>query len=152
MDKQEYDAKVAWLRRYRQAVRWQRLLAEDLAECRAEAERITPLLRGGGGTGGSAATPADKLPRAVERILATEAELTAQLARCEAVRQEVLAALGQEQDAQRYELLYRRYVLGQGFGQLAAALHLDARWVRRLHQKSIANLEIDPQKPSKALP
>ena len=141
MDKQEYDAKVAWLRRYRQAVRRQRLLAEDLAERRAEAERIAPLLRGGGGSGGSTATPADKLPRAVERILAAEAELTAQLARCEAIRQEVLAALGQEQDAQRYELLYRRYVLGQSFSRIAASLHIHGRWAYRLHRQSLEQLD-----------
>lgn len=151
MDKQEYDARVAWLRRYRQAVRRQRLLAEELAGRRAEAERITPLLaQPGGGPARGAATPADKLPKAVERILAAEAELTAQLAQCEAVRAEVLAVLGQEKNEQRYELLYRRYILGHTFERIAAALHIEPRWARRLHRKSIEKLKIDPQQARKS--
>ena len=152
MDNQEYDAKVAWLRRYRQSLQRQRLLAEELAERRAEAERITPLLKlsAGGSPVRGAATPADKLPRSVERILAAEAELTAQLARCEEARREVLAALEQEQCEQRYELLYRRYILGHTFELIAAELHIEPRWARRLHRKSIENLKIDPQEARKS--
>lgn len=149
MDKQEYDAKVAWLRRYRQAVRRQRLLTEELAERRAEAERITPLLapRPGSSLVQGAATCADRLPRAVERILAAEAELAAQLVRCERVRAEVLEAIRAESDERLQELLWRRYILGQTLAQTAAALHIEPRWARRLHKKSIENLQIDPQKP-----
>ena len=152
MDKQEYDARIAWLRRYRQAMFRQQLLAEDLAERRAEAERITPLLKRavGGASVCGATTSADKLPKAVEQILAVEAELTAQLARCEAVRAEVLAVIRAEPDERLQELLWRRYILGQTLAQTAAALHIEPRWARRLHRKSIENLKIDPQEARKS--
>ena len=144
MDKQEYDAKVTWLRRYRQAVRRQELLAEALAEQRARAERITPLLDpGAAGSARGGATRADKLPRAVESILAAQAELEAQIGHCEAVRAEVRAVLEQERDPQRYEILYRRYILGQGFAQAAAALHIEVRWAYRLHRQSLEQLDFD---------
>ena len=144
MDKREYDAKVTWLRRYRQAVRRQELLAEALAEQRARAERITPLLDpGAAGSARGGATRADKLPRAVESILAAQAELEAQIGHCEAVRAEVRAVLEQERDPQRYEILYRRYILGQGFAQAAAALHIEVRWAYRLHRQSLEQLDFD---------
>lgn len=147
MDKQEYDAKVAFLRRYRQAVRRQRLLEEELAGRRAEAERITPLLSrpggGGEGSGGKLATPADKLPKAVERILAAEEELAAQLARCEEVRREVLAAIRTQPDERLQEILYRRYILVHPFRRIAAALHLEERWVYRMHRKGLERLNFD---------
>lgn len=148
MDKQEYNEKIAWLRRYRQAAFRQQLLIEDLAERRAEAERFAPLLVSyTGGASGPWATRPDRLPRAVERILAVEAELTAQLTRCETVRAEVLAVIRAEPDDRLQELLWRRYILGQTLAQTAAALHIEPRWARRLHRKSIANLKIDPEKP-----
>ena len=144
MDREEYNTKVAWLRRYRQAVRRQELLAEALAEQRAQAERITPLLEpGAAGSARGGATRADKLPRAVERILAAQAELEAQIEHCEVVRREVLAVLKQERDPQRYEILYRRYILEQGFAQAAAALHLEVRWAYRLHRQSLEQLDVD---------
>lgn len=144
MDRQEYEAKVAWLRRYRESVRRQRLLEELLAQRRAEAERIGPLLEpapGGAGAGGASA--ADKLPRAVERILDVEAELTEQLARCEAVRAEVQAAIDAVPDERFRELLTRRYILGQTFRQIAHGMQLEERWVYRLHRHGIVNLNID---------
>lgn len=144
MDRQEYEAKVAWLRRYRESVRRQRLLEELLAQRRAEAERIGPLLKpapGGAGAGGARA--ADKLPRAVERILAAEAELQEQLARCEVVQAEVQAAIDTETDGRSRELLTRRYIMGQTFGQIAFELHLETRWVRRLHRNSLESLQIN---------
>lgn len=144
MDKQEYQARVTWLRRYRESVRKQRLLEELLAQRRAEAERVGPLLKpapGSAGAGGASA--ADRLPRAVERILAAEAELEEQLARCEAVRTEVQAAIDTETDGRSRELLSRRYILGQTFGQIAGEMHLHERWVYKLHRESISRLVLD---------
>lgn len=144
MDKQEYQARVAWLRRYRQAVRRQRLLGELLAERHAEAERIGPLLRPSPGGPPRGASRADKLPRAVERILAAEDDLAQQMRRCEAERAAVLAAIRSVPDERQREVLCRRYILGQTFEQIAGCLHVDARWARRLHKKSVEALQFDP--------
>lgn len=143
MDKQEYQARVAWLRRYRESVRKQRLLEELLAQRRAEAERVGPLLQPLAGTAPGGACEADRLPRAVERILAAEAELKEQLGACEAVRREVQAAIDTETDGRSRELLSRRYILGQTFGQIAGEMHLHERWVYKLHRESISRLVLD---------
>lgn len=141
MDKQEYQARVAWLRRYRQAVRRQRLLSELLAERHAEAERIGPLLRPSPGGPRQSAVRADKLPRAVERILAAEADLAQQMRRCEAERAAVLAAIHSLPDERQREVLCRRYILGQTFEQIAGCLHINERWVYRLHRKGVDCLD-----------
>ncbi len=143
MDKQEYQARVAWLRRYRQAVRRQRLLAELLAERQAEAERISPLLRPLPGGPRQSAARADKLPRAVERVLAAEDDLAQQMRRCEAERAAVLAAICSLPDERQREVLTRRYILGQTFEQIAGCLHIDVRWAYRLHLKGVDCLDFD---------
>lgn len=145
MDKQEYQARVAWLRRYRQALGRQRLLEELLAERRAAAERVGPLLRPGPGAAArGGASGADALPRAVERILAASDELAAQIGYAEQLRAETDAEIRQLPDARQQEILYRRYILGQSFAQIAAALHLEERWVRRLHRRGVEGLRMDP--------
>ncbi len=142
MDKQEYQARVAWLRRYRESVRKQRLLEELLAQRRAEAERVGPLLQPLAGTAPGGACEADRLPRAVERILAAEAELKEQLGACEAVRREVQAAIDAVPDSRQRELLTRRYIMGQTFGQIAGEMQLHERWVYKLHREGISHLAI----------
>lgn len=143
MDRQEYEAKVAWLRRYRESMRRQRLLEELLAQRRAEAERVGPLLQPSPGAGPGGASAADKLPRAVERILAAEVELKEQIGACEAVRREVQAAIGTVTDSRHRDLLTRRYIMGQTFGQIAGAMQLHERWVYKLHREGVSHLVIN---------
>lgn len=141
MDKQEYTVRVAWLRRYQESLRERRLLEEMLEQRQAEAERIGPLLQylpGGASVGN--ATSADKLPRAVERIIDTEKELDAQIAYCDIVCQQVRKTIASEPNARLREILTRRYILGQSFADIAQKMNLHERWVYRLHRESISHL------------
>ncbi len=58
-----------------------------------------------------------------------------------AVRREVVAALEQVTNARDHEILRRRYILGQNFEQISAEMHIDYRWVRRIHKRSLIQLE-----------
>ena len=134
----EYNDKVHWLRRYLDAQRRERVLAEEVERLRAEAERVTPLLSGMPGSGPNA----DKLPAAVGRIIDAQQQLEAQINCCHAIRREVVAAINTVTDDRQHEILHRRYILGQRWEQIAVNMCIEYRWVWRLHKKAINKLTI----------
>ena len=134
-----YEEKVRWLRRYRDALRLEEELRQELEAQRARACKTTAALTGmpGGGEDGQA------LPRAVESIVAAQQELQAQINLCGATRREVVAALDQVTDARDHEILRRRYLLGQRFEEIAVEMMLEYRWVRRLHKRAVSILTLE---------
>ena len=133
-----YEEKVRWLRRYRDALRLEKELREELKDQQTRACKTKAALTGmpGGGGDGQA------LPRAVESIVAAQQELQAQINLCGATRNEVVAALDQVTDARDHDILRRRYLLGQRFEQIAVEMCLEYRWVRRRHKKGVEMLTI----------
>lgn len=133
-----YEEKVAWLRRYRDSLRRERELAEELERLQSEATRITPLLSGMPGGPGDG----QKVPRAVERIVQAQQELQEQVDRCADVRGEIAAAIAQVTDYRDNEILRRRYILGQRFEEIATEVGVDCRWVRRIHKKLVDRIDL----------
>lgn len=133
-----YEEKVRWLRRYRDALKLEVELRQELEAQRARACKTTAALTGmpGGGSDGQA------LPRAVESIIAAQQELQAQINLCGAVRREVVAVLDQVADARDHEILRRRYLLGQRFEEIAVEMCLEYRWVRRRHKMAVGAMTI----------
>lgn len=133
-----YEEKVHWLRRYRDALRLEEELRQELEDQRSRACKTTAALTGmpGGGGDGQA------LPRAVESIVAIQQELQAQINICGAIRREVVAALDQVADERDHEILRRRYLRGQKFEQIAVEMNLEYRWVRRLHKECVGKMDI----------
>lgn len=134
-----YEEKVRWLRRYRDSLRLERTLREELAEQQSRACKITAALTGmpGGGGDGQA------LPRAVESIIAAQQELQAQINLCGAVRREVVAVLDQVADARDHEILRRRYLLGQRWEKIAVEMNIELRWVYRRHRRAVSGLTME---------
>ena len=133
-----YEEKRRWLWRYRDALRRERELKEELQEQKTRAAGVTAALTGMPG----AASDGQTLPRAVESIVEAQQELQAQINVCGAIRREVVAALDQIDDARDHEILRRRYLLGQKFEQIAVEMCLEYRWVRRIHKKCIGKMDI----------
>lgn len=134
----EYQAKVAWLRRYQEARRMQLVLAEELEQLRTDALRITPAL-----TGMPGGTPdGQSLPRAVERIVQAQQELQAQINLCGGIRRDIVAVINQVGDARDREILRRRYLLGQTWNEIAEAMPMDERNVRRRHHKAVLKIAL----------
>lgn len=133
-----YEEKVHWLRRYRDALQLEEELRQELEDQRRRACKTTAVLTGmpGGGGDGQA------LPRAVESIIAAQQELQAQINLCGATRREVVAVLDQVADERDHEILRRRYLLGQRFEEIAIEMCLEYRWVRRRHKRTIINIDI----------
>lgn len=134
-----YEEKVRWLRRYRDALRLEEELRQELEAQRARACKTTAALTGmpGGGGDGHA------LPRAVESIVAAQQELQAQINLCGATRREVVAALDQVTDARDHEILRRRYLLGQRWENIAVEMHIELRWIYRRHRRAVSELTME---------
>lgn len=133
----EYAEKVAWLRRYQDSLRRERVLAQEIERLRTEAEHITPLL-----TGMPGGQSADKLPRAVERIDQARAELAAQVEQCQRIRAEVAGVIEQAENETNKDILYRRYILGQRFEKISVDAGMEYRWVRRIHKRAVLLIDI----------
>ncbi len=134
----EYAEKLVWLRRYRESQKVERELAQELEQLRSQAERITPVLSatpGGGGNG-------QQLPAIVERIEDIRSQMTGRIEQGLTARTEIAEAIDQLTDAQELEILRRRYLLGQRWGEIAQEMNLNRRWAMRLHRRAVEKLEI----------
>lgn len=131
-----YEEKVRWLRRYRDALKLEVELRQELEAQRARACKTTTALTGTPGGGGDG----QALPRAVESIVAAQQELQAQINLCGETRREVVAVLNQIADARDHEILRRRYLLGQRFEEIAVEMCLEYRWVRRRHKRAVGGI------------
>lgn len=134
-----YEEKVAWLRRYRDSLRREREMAEELEQLRSRACKVTPALTdmpGGEGDGQS-------LPRAVEAIIQAQQELDAQSNQCSVVRRKVIAALNQVANPRDHEILRRRYILGQRWEEIAVEMHYKYQHICRCHRKAVEKLVIE---------
>lgn len=135
-----YTDKVAWLWRYRDNLKKQRILQQHIRELRSIAERITPTLSptpGGAGDGNA-------LPRAVESLVNAQKDLADQVEQCNLIRAEVSEAIETVEKTRDREILSRRYILGQKFEQIAVQMLLDYRWVRRCHNRAVRNMKLTP--------
>lgn len=128
-----YEEKVRWLRRYRGSLEKEKALRADLQEQETRAAKTTAALTGmpGGGSDGQT------LARAVESIVEAQQKLQAQINVCGAVRREVVVAIDQVQDELDHAILYRRYVLGQTYEQIAEAMNRTTRSIIYRHNKAI---------------
>lgn len=134
----EYSEKVAWLRRYRESLRREQLLTEEIGQLEAQARRVTRAISGmpGGGGDGQA------IPRAVEQLEEARQKLAAQLEQGQARRVEIEAAIQREAHPLRRDILTRRYILGQRWERIAADHHLVVRQVFRLHHQAVDGLDL----------
>ncbi len=133
----EYSEKIAWLRRYREAVQREETLAQEIEALRCQAARVTQALTGmpGGGDG-------QALPRAVERIMETQMLLAAEAVRAVNVHDQVKAAIDGVADPLRRDILTRRYILGQRWERIAADQNFTLRRVLQLHRSTVDRMEI----------
>ena len=133
-----YQEKLAFLRRYREAVQREETLAQEIEALRTQAARVTQALTGmpGGGDG-------QAIPRAVEQIADAQQQLQEEAARAADARASVCAAIGTVADPLRRDILTRRYILGQRWERIAADNNRDLRWMLRLHRRAVEDLTIE---------
>ena len=133
-----YEEKKAWLWRYRSAKRFERLRLDELATLEAEAMHTTQRYSatpGGGGDG-------QALPRAVERIEEARQAAEAQSTVCDAIRAELMDVFSQLDDEVDFMILFRRYVLLEGWDKIAVYVRLSRSQMFQLHSAAVRQLDI----------
>ena len=133
-----YQEKIAWLGQYRAAVRREQMLEGDLELMRAAAERVTACLTGMPGAGPNP----DRLPKAVERIEETQKKLEQQIEDCVDCRFAVMQVVAAVQAPDVQEVLRRRYILGQSYGEIADAMGVVLRRVYQIHRAGVLALPL----------
>lgn len=134
-----YDEKIRWLCRYQESLQREKELADEVKELRERAYNITPALTGmpGGPSDGQS------LPRAVESITQAMQELQCQINMCGAIRREIVAAIEQVSNHRDYEILRRRYLLGQKLEKISVEMNYNYRYVCKRHKITVCKLDIE---------
>lgn len=135
-----YSEKKAWLSRYQISLKREKVLADEIEVLRSRACRVTPAITGmpGGPSDGQS------LPRAVESILQAQQDLQDQITQCESIRREIVEVIAhQVTDPLDNEILYRRYLCGQKWEQIAVEMNYACQYVFQRHKRAIAKLLIE---------
>lgn len=134
-----YEEKVAWLRRYRQALRDEVRLRDRIKAVRSRAESTTQALRpvvGGGSQDGT------KIERGAELLDQYQRELQEQLKASEQIRVEIEASINALHSALQRDVLQARYIDGLPVWRTANRLNISERWVLSNQARAIENLQI----------
>lgn len=132
-----YEEKVAWLRRYRQALRDEARLRDRIKAVRSRAESTTQALRpvfGGGSQDGT------KIERGAELLDQYQRELQKQLEASEHIRVEIEAAINALPSALQRDVLQARYIDGLPWFKITNRLYISERHAKRLYRKAIEAL------------
>ena len=136
-----YEGKKAWLWRYRSAKRFELLRLDELATLQTDAthttQRFSPV-PGGSGDG-------QALPRSVERIDEARRAAEAQSAVCDAIRAEIMEVFRQLDNEVDFMILFRRYILLEGWSEIAYHVRLSRSQVFQHHSDAVKRL--DPKSP-----
>lgn len=131
MDKQEYDAKVAWLKRYRESLSRERLLTNRMFK---EKRRIAKAEQ-------SALTSDLDLAQLHDE---RQRKLMEQIQEGMRQRAEIEEVLKRLPNQMQRMVLEARYIDGLEWWKIANTLHISERWARQIHKKAIDNLKRVP--------
>lgn len=125
----------AYLSQYRLLNREIGRLLEEKARWAALATKATPSFsQGSRGQGG------DRLQLAVEKIAEWEEKIDGKVDVLVELRQEIEGKLAALPDPRFQEILHRRYILGQKWEQIAAAMNFSIAQVYRIHGGALLNI------------
>lgn len=134
----DYEEKVAFLRKYRDSLRREQMLAEELAELRSRAECLTKVINGMPG----APSDGSDRPRAVENIMELETIIEVHVNECNEKLKSIIKTIDRVQNNRFREILRRRYILGQTWEEIAEKMYMSDRWCKKLHKDAITELTI----------
>ena len=134
-----YSEKIRRLRRYREAMRVEDRLRDQISAVRARMESTSQALRpvaGGGGGDGNA------IERGVELLDRYQQTLRDQVEESERTRRDIETAIAALPDPLQQEVLQARYIDGLPVWKTANRLYISESWVKEIQRKAIENLKI----------
>lgn len=139
MDKQEYAARVEWMKRYRKSKNKENILMLRLSEAKDCASNIHST---SSGVRCQTANGMSGIQRAVERIERAEGALLDQREVCNTLYRETLGVILKVPDTKQRRVLRLRYLAGWTMYKIADQLHITERHARRLHREAIYRIEM----------
>lgn len=134
-----YEEKVAWLRRYRQALRDEARLRDRIKAVRSRAESTTQALKPVSGSDGQ---DGSKIEQCAELLDQYQRELQAQLQQSETIRKSIESAIRALPSVLQQNVLQARYIDGLPVWRTANRLNISESWVLKAQKKAIENLKI----------
>lgn len=134
-----YEEKVAWLRRYQDSLRREKVLELEIEQLQTQAERVTQALTG---MPIAHANSNGVIPGSVERILEKKECLLEELHRGISAREEIELTIGLLDDARMRDLFSLRYIQGRSWEDIANTLHYSIQHIYRLHREAVFLIEI----------
>lgn len=131
--------KKAILLNYRAIERRINRLLDEKKRWEEKATAVTPAYSDMPKGGGSA----DKVQSAVCRIIEIEEMLNRQIDALADLREYIETALAGLPDEKLRDVMRYRYIDGMKWEEVAVAMHIDYRWVLRLHGRALAELTIE---------
>lgn len=137
--------KVQWLKRYGLAKTAEQRLRQRLCEVRSRSVGVSML------SGAHVQTTRGQsgVERAAEHIAKAESELAAQTQRRKQLYVETMRAIVQLPDQNQRRALKYRYVNGLTFAEISERMDFSRKWVYRLHDKALDQIQIDGQNAEK---
>lgn len=136
--------KKAILSEYRAIERRINRLIDEKAAWNAKAMATTSsfsdIPRSGGG--------ADKIQTTVEKIIEIEEKLDHEIDAMADLRNRIEAAVERLESEKLRDIMRYKYIDGLKFEEIAVTMHLDHRWVRRLHNRALNILTLESPKTS----
>lgn len=130
--------KIAYLRQYRVNELAIERTQEELEKWRSRAEKCTA------GVGAShSGCGGNLIQESVEHICEWENLLCRQVKKDIFTRKTIETAISHVSDKRMRLLLQYRYIDGMTWEQIAVRLHLDYRWILRLHGRALSRLTIE---------
>lgn len=134
-----YDDKVAWLRRYRNALHAEDRLRDQICAVRTRMEStsqaLSPVVGGSSGDGNA-------IERGVELLDRYQRDLVEQLEKSQKIRAEIEDAIYALPDHLQREVLLARYIDGLPVWKTANRLYISESWVKETQRKAVENLKI----------
>ncbi|MCQ2173300.1 MAG: hypothetical protein MJZ17_11240 [Bacteroidales bacterium] len=134
-----------YLMQYRKSMNRINELTVHIEELRAICNKITPKY----GTGGGTTAASDKLGAAVAKLVDAEDDAVMEITQLRQTLTAVQKVISSVQNDRYRNLLYRRYICGNTWEQIAVSMHYTYRNITYLHGKALLAAEkiISKQKP-----
>ncbi len=84
----------------------------------------------------------DKMADTVIKIIELKQEINADIDRLVDMKCEIIPVIDAVQDADFYDVLYKRYILCKKWEEIALDMHYSFRWVLKLHGRALQKIDM----------
>jgi Ribonuclease G/E len=112
---------------------------QELEQLEALATKVTSV---NSGDRVQASGSQDKMADTVIKILELKQEINADIDRLVDLKCEIIPMIDAVQDADLIDVLYKRYIQGKKWEEIALEMHYTFRWVLKLHGRALQKIDM----------